>query len=390
MLKSFSVENYRSFSRRQDIELRPLTLFFGWNSGGKSALVRFLPLLAESIQAGSSPIWLGGEIGRQATWPSLVSKATGRDALSFSLAWETPSKLSTEWKIKGDLQGRWQEIESLSINDSAHDLTKNNWQGLVPEIKTASGNPSPLAELHNNLIEIKNEVQWISGIRTKIPRATISSGSARFHMRSNGSDAVEHLISETLKSSTNPLLEATNSFFNALNEQLLLDNPADGIWRTVVQPINSSNVRVDLCDTGEGYSQVLPVLVALARARADGPKILCIEQPELHLHTRAQAELARQLVTTATDKSKPQILVETHSEVLLTSIQLAIAKGKIPADLVRVYWIESSLDGTSDALPVNFNSNGQAENSTLSEAFSEAVQLSHELISMQLSALKKQ
>ncbi|WP_079280391.1 AAA family ATPase [Pseudomonas aeruginosa] len=209
-------------------------------------------------------------------------------------------------------------------------------------------------------------------------------------MRSNGSDAVEHLISETLKSSTNPLLEATNSFFNALNEQLLLDNPADGIWRTVVQPINSSNVRVDLCDTGEGYSQVLPVLVALARARADGPKILCIEQPELHLHTRAQAELARQLVTTATDKSKPQILVETHSEVLLTSIQLAIAKGEIPADLVRVYWIESSLDGTSDALPVNFNSNGQAENSTLSEAFSEAVQLSHELISMQLSALKKQ
>ncbi|MBK3434390.1 AAA family ATPase [Pseudomonas sp. CCI1.1] len=60
MLKSFSVENYRSFSRKQDIELRPLTLFFGWNSGGKSALLRFLPLVAESLRTGGSPIWLGG------------------------------------------------------------------------------------------------------------------------------------------------------------------------------------------------------------------------------------------------------------------------------------------------------------------------------------------
>ncbi|HUW80902.1 MAG TPA: ATP-binding protein, partial [Acidocella sp.] len=43
VLTGFSIENYRAFARRQDIDIRPLTLFFGWNSGGKSALVRFLP-----------------------------------------------------------------------------------------------------------------------------------------------------------------------------------------------------------------------------------------------------------------------------------------------------------------------------------------------------------
>lgn len=389
MIKSFSVENYRSFSRKQDIDIRPLTLFFGWNSGGKSALVRFLPLLAESIQAASSPIWLGGEIGRQATWSSLVSKATGRDALSFSLCWKELDQLFTEWKIKGDLQGRWQEIESLSINDRPYELAKNKWRGLLPELSNSSDCLNFLEDLYDGLGEIKREVQWVSGVRTKVPRATMSSGSTQFHMRPDGSDAVEYLISEALKGSATPILESVNSFFSAINEQIVLDNPADGIWRVTVQPLKSSSVRIDLCDTGEGYSQVLPVLVALARARNNGPKLVCMEQPELHLHTRAQAELARQLVKAAIDQNQPRILVETHSEVLLTSIQLAIAEGEIPADLVRVYWVESCQDGTSDAFPVSFNENGQAENSMLSEAFSEAVQLSHKLIGMQLSSLGK-
>ncbi|WP_371359679.1 AAA family ATPase [Pseudomonas sp. KT_2_4] len=388
MLKSFSVENYRSFSRKQDIELRPLTLFFGWNSGGKSALLRFLPLVAESLRTGGSPIWLGGEVGRQATWPSLVSKATGRDALSFSLSWEEPQELTAEWKIKGDLQGRWQEIESLVIDGEINDPSARKWLGLLPEKKNGVPLPDGLTRARENLLEIRDQVQWIGGVRSRVPRATISSGDAQPLINPNGSDAVEHLVSAQLKSTANPVLEATNSFFNELNEQLILDNPADGIWRVIVQPTGSPHVRVDLCDTGEGYSQVLPVLVALARARTGGPKLLCLEQPELHLHTRAQAELARQLITTVKSSNTPQILVETHSEVLLTSIQLAIAKGEIAPELVRVYWIESLQDGTSDAISVDFNEKGQAENSTLSGAFAEAVQLGQDLITMQLSAVK--
>lgn len=388
MLKSFSVENYRSFSRKQDIELRPLTLFFGWNSGGKSALLRFLPLIAESLWTGSSPIWLGGAVGRHATWPSLVSKATGRDALSFSFTWQEHQQLTAEWKIKGDLQGRWQEVESLVIDGVAHELSANKWLGLLPEKTNNTALSDITKELRNNLLIIRDQVQWVGGVRSRIPRATVSSGDAQPLMDPSGADAVEQLISAQQKSSAAPVIEATNSFFNALNEQLILDNPSDGIWRVIVQPTGSPHVRVDLCDTGEGYSQVLPVLVALARARTGGPKILCLEQPELHLHTRAQAELARQLVSTATSQNKPQILVETHSEVLLTSIQLAIAKGEIPPELVRVYWVEARQDGTSDALPVDFNTKGQAENSTLAGAFSEAVQLSQDLISMQLSSFK--
>ena len=48
MLRSFSVENYRSF-RRATIDLRPITLLLGRNSSGKSSLTRLVPLMRQSF-----------------------------------------------------------------------------------------------------------------------------------------------------------------------------------------------------------------------------------------------------------------------------------------------------------------------------------------------------
>src|SRR3990167_1934529 len=162
------------------------------------------------------------------------------------------------------------------------------------------------------------------------------------------------------------------------------------VWRVLLHPPGAPQARVELCDTGEGYSQVLPVLVALARAQTCGPRLVCLEQPELHLHTRAQAELAKQLVATAKSASQPRLMVETHSEVLLTSIQLAIAKGDLNPELVRVYWIEARSDGTSDAVPVEFDAQGRPNSSALSGAFGEAVRLGQDLLTKQLNIAKNE
>jgi AAA ATPase domain len=394
MLNSFSVENYRAFARPQNIEIRPLTLFFGWNSGGKSALVRFLPLLSESLQVAGPPIWLSGDVGRRATWPELVCKSTERANLKFSLKWMSPPSLTAEWEIGGDMEGRWQETKSLTLTENARqeiysqpELEGDRWTGLAPTFDDNSTQEDSLAALRTKLSNFASQVQWISGIRVRPPRVATYGGGAPTTLSSDGSDAVDHLIAAKLKSSADPMLEVTGKFFSSLGEQLDLDNPMVGGWRVLLHPTNAPQVPVNLCDTGEGYAQVLPVLIALARARFGGPRIVCLEQPELHLHTRAQAELAKLLVESAKEPLEPRILVETHSEVLLTSVQLSIANGKIAADKVRVYWVESRADGTSDAIPVDFDDKGRPNKSALVGAFSEAIQLGQELISKQLPKL---
>lgn len=388
------MENYRAFARRQDIEIRPLTLFFGWNSGGKSALVRFLPLLAESIQVAGPPIWLAGEVGRGATWPELVCKSTERGSLRFSLRWGGSEPIAADWEVAGDLGGKWQETKALSLTVGSSQRTFSasegaaaaQWSGLVPQGDEGDAeSTAALQTLQAGIHELSSQVQWVSGLRVRPPRLATYGGGAPPTLRSDGENAVDHLIEAQLQSTADPLLEATQSFFAAVGEQLVLDNPMEGAWRVMLQPIGATRLRVNLCDTGEGYAQVLPVLVALARARVGGPRLLCLEQPELHLHTRAQAELAKVLVQAAKDAMAPSILVETHSEVLLMSVQLAIAKGDIAPDAVRVYWVESRSDGTSDAIPVAFDDQGQPTGTALVGAFDEAIRLGQELVATQLS-----
>lgn len=391
LLSRFSVENYRAFARRQDIDVRPLTLFFGWNSGGKSALVRFLPLLAESLRIAGPPIWLAGDVGRGATWPELVCRASERGTLRFALQWS--DAFQAEWGIAGDLEGRWQETESLTIGDgtsSERVVGAEGWgvSGLLPK---EAGPHAQLDRLKADLRLLASSVQWISGVRVRPPRVATYGGGAAPILRGDGGNAVDHLIAAQLRGTEDPLLATTQIFFERLGEQLVLDNPTEGVWRVMLHPKQAPRGRVNLCDTGEGYAQVLPVLVALARARVEqgAPRILCLEQPELHLHTRAQMELSKLLVETAKDTASPSLLVETHSEVLLKSVQLAIANGEIAPDLVRVYWVESRSDGTSNAIGVDFDDMGKPKSTKLMGAFGEAIQLGQELVGKQLARRKQ-
>lgn len=394
MISSFSVENYRAFSRPQTIELRPLTLLFGWNSGGKSALLRFLPLLSESIAAHGPPIWLGGNVGRGASWSDLVCKASESTRLRFSVEWDQSLGLRATWDVAGDIQGKWQEVRDLKVQlDEAvfscgSKETEKDWIGLYPRDSEGAASGPVLGALVPLLRRLCDEVQWLSGIRTKPLRVFSYGGGAMSHLSFNGGDAMDQLIAAHLQSPDHPLLAALQTFFGALGERLALDELSDGVWRLLLQPLGSPKVGVNICDTGEGYSQVLPILVALARACSNGPRIVCLEQPELHLHTRAQSELAKTLVRTAMAETKPKLLVETHSEVLLTSVQLAIANGEIPAEMVRVYWVESRNDGTSDVVPVDFTAEGKPTTTALVGAFREAADLGQELIGKQLAKLR--
>jgi hypothetical protein len=397
MLNRFSIENYRAFATKQNIEIRPLTLVFGWNSSGKSALVRFLPLLVESIRQDGPAIWLNGEVGRGATWSELVSKMTRRTTLKFGLSWSDSNSFEANWEVDGDLANKWQEARNISLRNFDTELTQipenlsaDWWQGFPEKFSSIDYSSSTLnIELHSKMKFLASNVQWISGIRAPLPRLANFNGGNPTPLKADGSNVFDHIIAAQMRSIQDPLLRAINVFFSAMGENLSFDNPFENNWRIMLRPAHAPEVRVNLCDAGEGYTQVLPVLLALARSTTDGPLQLCIEQPELHLHTRAQAELANVLVETVKSPRQPHILIETHSEVLLSSVQLAIAKGEISPEMVRVYWVESSSDGSSNTLAVDFDELGRPNDSTLVGAFKEALDIGRKLLSAQQSKISR-
>lgn len=94
---------------------------------------------------------------------------------------------------------------------------------------------------------------------------------------------------------------------------------------------SGSTIKVGLCrdgrtdsiqDIGFGYSQIIPI-IAQSAVMAPG-ETLIIEQPELHLHPKAQVELAKFIVEAK--RYGIRFLIETHSEHILKGLQLAISE----------------------------------------------------------------
>ncbi|MCV3300031.1 AAA family ATPase [Pantoea ananatis] len=98
---------------------------------------------------------------------------------------------------------------------------------------------------------------------------------------------------------------------------------------------------VDLPDVGFGISQVLPVLVQCFYAPSGS--VILMEQPEIHLHPKAQSVLADVLIDVIRSKENGtdrniQLIIETHSEHFLRRLQRRIAENQISKEKVSAYF----------------------------------------------------
>lgn len=86
-------------------------------------------------------------------------------------------------------------------------------------------------------------------------------------------------------------------------------------------------------DIGIGVSQVLPVLVS---AYALSGRIVAIEQPEIHLHPKLQAELGDVFIESALGTRRNTFILETHSEHLILRLMRRMrdtCEGTLPEGL---------------------------------------------------------
>lgn len=108
--------------------------------------------------------------------------------------------------------------------------------------------------------------------------------------------------------------------------------------------IHQNDLDLDITDVGFGISQVLPILVQ--GFMSNNRSLTLIEQPEIHLHPKMQADLADlfiDIVKLAADKKgkiKKSLLIETHSEYLLKRLRRRISEGKLSSKDIAIYFIE--------------------------------------------------
>lgn len=177
------------------------------------------------------------------------------------------------------------------------------------------------------------------------------------------------------KSSRPSLQEATNmwlEFFFGEGSSVSVSKPSQfGI-----------NVRFgdeSLTNVGVGVSQILPIIVLCLSSKPG--QLILLEQPELHLHPALQQKLADFFLEVT--RSGRQMIVETHSEYLITRLRLRTVQDPETSEQYQIVFAENDEANGTTYRPVNVDENGSLETwpeGFFDEASSDMEQLVQHLI----------
>jgi len=133
------------------------------------------------------------------------------------------------------------------------------------------------------------------------------------------------------------------------------------LGRTTAGPfqllIKGRGGKFNLSDVGYGVSQVLPVVVQSVLAKNESR--LLLQQPEVHLHPKAQAALGSFFVRLVKDLNA-EFVIETHSDYLIDRVRREVAEGRIASsDVLLLYF--SKKQSRTKLYPIEIDSLGNVQ-----------------------------
>ncbi len=383
-ITEITVQGYKAIRQAHTVEIRPLTILAGANSSGKSSLIQPLLLLKQTLEASydPGPLLLSGPNVKFNRADEMFS--VGLESRQFEVkvqtanASRTASFISTE---SGTL-----DIPYTIYSSSARgqiviksDMRQQELRTLLKDI----GLPLPLnmfanVKRHRCFLDVGTGIPLIgnlfaeSNTEQALQDVIHLPGLRGNPERSYPVAAVEETFPGTFEPYTASLIARWQESASERLEALAQDLQTLGLtWKVQAKRLDDTRVElrvgrlkkarqggasdlVSIADVGVGVSQTLPVLVALQAARAG--QMVYIEQPEIHLHPRAQVALASVLANAA--KAGKQVVVETHSALLLLAVQTLVARGELDPSLVKLHWFSRDDEGDTYITSADLDENG--------------------------------
>ncbi len=239
----------------------------------------------------------------------------------------------------------------------------------------ASGYYQNLGFLSDFVLAFENlfsRITYLGPLREYPKRSYLWSGEPPQDVGISGEEAIPALLAARAEGLTSPRLVKVRRSHRPIEERILewlqkmelidsfslepiAEHRKDYEFRVKKSP-NSSEVLIT--DVGFGVSQLLPVLVLCYYAPENSTIIL--EQPEIHLHPKVQSDLADVLIDVVKNRNV-QIILESHSALLLHRLQRRIAEEQIAADDTALYFCQIN-DGTSEIERLDMDAYGNILN----------------------------
>ncbi|MDX2177514.1 MAG: AAA family ATPase [Candidatus Sumerlaeia bacterium] len=372
-----AIEGFKSIGAETSIQLCPLTILAGANSSGKSSFMQPLLLLKQTLDAATDPgpLKLDGPHVRFTSFDQLLSKSVKGDnrRLKITVGW-TKEMITSHSFSQPAGKGQLITLEEMGFKDKKQDVVIR--EGASVSSLKVSLSSTALRDFSQNgkftrtrfyyslalqgsqglslfgpwppnfgwsALQVLKGIVHVPGLRGQPSRTYRRTGVPR-SFDGPFDDFVASVVHQWQAANT----DDNKNKLAQLNEDL----SALGLtWKVRAVPVNDVEIEikvgrlgksgrggshdlVSIADVGFGVSQCLPVVASLIAAPAKS--LVYIEQPELHLHPRAQRLLAP-LVLRAVLRGV-QVVLETHSSLLLNEFCTLVAQGKLDRKYLALHW----------------------------------------------------
>lgn len=400
-ITKITVSGYKSIGREQFIEVRPLTILAGANSSGKSSMMQPLLLLKQTLEASYDPgaLLLSGPNVRFTSADQLLSRtARDKQSTSFSVSVEIGGPSITA--SFGKVTAKGLDLQQMVFSSGREDITL---RAEMSHDDIASIIPSSLHHLADSFPGQKGVTAKWKVVRNRcflelqLAAPGVLDRTFSFGGLLPGSQAEQHIrglihlpglrgnpertypvtaVGSTFPGTFEKYVASVIARWYAEDKRMIenLSNHLQKLgltWKVMAKPVDDTQVElrlgrlprpvrggaqdlVNIADHGFGASQTLPVLVALLVAERG--QLVYLEQPEIHLHPRAQTALASILVEAA--NRGVRVVAETHSSLLVLATQALVAEGHIHPSKVKLHWFARDHEGLTEITSANLDRTG--------------------------------
>jgi predicted ATPase len=332
MLEALYIQGFKCFDSIE-ITLRRINIFSGTNSSGKSSAIQAFLLLCNNTEKNSSSP-LNGMWLRLGTFDECRNHRI--NARTFRV---------------GVVSGKESfQAEFSSVDDDRNDVA-------VSFINESD-------EIQNLLSLDKQHVYYLPANRIG-PEDSYPKNFDRVNYLGNKAEFIVDFLHKNRKKEVAPSLIADTASVTLEYQVNYWLGKLFGINNTIRDLGLSNSLSVELSHgngkpvrpyhMGSGVSFAIGVLISCLSANPDD--IVVIENPEIHLHPKAQSDLTEFLCFAA--NAGVQVILETHSDHVFNGIRKSIVKKEIANTDVAVHFFQLDENSLSKNTLIDINEHGR-------------------------------
>lgn len=354
MIDKVHIEALKSI-KNLTVQCTNLNLLVGTNSSGKSTFLQALLLMAQNDV---EDVGLNGKLAALGDFREVRNYYMPNQSIKIEV-----------WR-DGKKKPAWIEFKEDKENESYTQLTSSDkyMKMEIPDIM----NPLNYDSEEARLLEEKYDFHYLSCHRVGANDIFLKNMFNDYDFGIDGKYAFAYLLkheSDPLDESivvkneeiTNSFLEQVNYWLNYIAGTTLYINDLKKTNYLQVKynnnPANASSEAL-YCrpvNVGSGISYLISILIMCLGS--EEKSVIIIENPEIHLHPKAQSRLCEFLYFISI--SGRQLFVETHSDHIFNGIRVGISTGKMDRNKISVNFFAMSKQYETQCNPILFKEYGK-------------------------------